>query len=119
MRYAPDPDQIRFADRADAGRVLADRLGPYAGRDAVVLGLPRGGVPVAAAIARALGAPLDVLLVRKLGVPIQPELAMGAIAEDGVVLLNDDVVASLGVRPAEIEAVTARERAVSLESPRW
>src|SRR6185295_14955393 len=83
----------------------------YAGRDdVVVLGLPRGGVPVAAEVARELGAPLDVLLVRKLGVPAQPELAMGAIAEDGPPVVNDDVVQGFGLRPADLERVGARER---------
>ncbi|MFJ4218105.1 phosphoribosyltransferase, partial [Streptomyces hydrogenans] len=70
-----------FADRADAGRQLAARLGHLQGRDVIVLGLPRGGVPVAAEVAEALGAPLDICLVRKLGVPGRPELAMGAIGE--------------------------------------
>ena len=72
-----------FADRADAGRQLAERLGHLRGQDAVVLGLPRGGVPVAFQVAVALQAPLDVIVVRKLGLPYQPELAMGAIGEDG------------------------------------
>ena len=102
---------MRFADRIDAGRALAARLGPYAGReDVVVLGLPRGGVPVAAEVARELGAPLDVLLVRKLGVPVHPELAMGAIAEDGPPVVNDDVVEGYGLRPADLERVGAQER---------
>ncbi len=81
-----------FQDRRDAGRQLGRRMAPLAGRDVVVLGLPRGGVPVAAEVARALGAPLDVVLVRKLGLPRRPELAMGAVGEDGVVVLNDDVL---------------------------
>lgn len=102
---------MRFADRIDAGRALAARLGAYAGReDVIVLGLPRGGVPVAAEVARELGAPLDVLLVRKLGVPAQPELAMGAIAEDGPPVVNDDVVEGYGLRPADLERVGAQER---------
>ena len=102
---------MRFADRVDAGRALADRLTAYANRsDVVVLGLPRGGVPVAAAVARALGAPLDVLLVRKLGAPEQPELAMGAIAEDGVALINEDVLRGLGLTRDDIDRATARER---------
>lgn len=103
-------DQARFADRHDAGRRLATSLRGYAGRDdVVVLGLPRGGVPVAYEVARALRAPLDVFLVRKLGVPGHEELAMGAIASGGVMVLNDDVVAATGIGPEEIEAVAARE----------
>ena len=77
-----------FADRADAGRRLAAKLGHLRGEPVVVLGLPRGGVPVAFEVARALGAPLDVIVVRKLGVPFQPELGMGAIGEDGVRVIN-------------------------------
>jgi putative phosphoribosyl transferase len=99
-----------FADRAEGGRLLAEHLAAYAGRDdVVVLGLPRGGVPVAFEVARALDAPLDVFVVRKLGVPWRPELAMGAIASGGVRVLNEDVVAATGVTPDDIEAVTARE----------
>src|ERR671918_1542077 len=102
----------RFADRADAGRRLAERLQAYAGRDDVtVLGLPRGGVPVAAEVAKALGAPLDVFLVRKLGVPGHEELAFGAIASGGARVLNRDVVASLGIDSETIDAVAAREQA--------
>ena len=101
-----------FRDRADAGRQLAGRLGVYAGRDDVrVLGLPRGGVPVAAEVARSLGAPLDVFLVRKLGVPGHEELAMGAIASGGVRVLNDDVVRALHIPASEIERATARAAA--------
>jgi predicted phosphoribosyltransferase len=103
-------DQPRFADRQDAGRRLAALLGQYGGRDdIVVLGLPRGGVPVAYEVARALEAPLDVFLVRKLGVPGHEELAMGAIASGGVMVLNDDVVIATGVGREEIVAVAARE----------
>jgi predicted phosphoribosyltransferase len=103
-------EQTRFADRHDAGRRLAQRLTHYAGRgDVVVLALPRGGVPVAFEVARALEAPLDVFVVRKLGVPGHEELAMGAIASGGVMVLNTDVVASTGVTVAEIEDVFARE----------
>jgi putative phosphoribosyl transferase len=99
----------RFADRAEAGRALAERLADRAGcDDVIVLGLPRGGIPVAAEIARALAAPLDVLLVRKLGLPQHPELAMGAIAEDDVVLFNEDV--RRYAAPAEVDRVLARER---------
>ena len=82
---------MRFADRLDAGTRLARRLGHLAGQDVVVLGLPRGGVPVAAPVAASLGAPLDVLVVRKLGVPFQPELALGAIGEGGALVLDERV----------------------------
>ncbi|MHB8691869.1 MAG: phosphoribosyltransferase [Solirubrobacteraceae bacterium] len=100
----------RFADRASAGRELADRLSRYSGRDdLIVLGLPRGGVPVAAEVARRLHAPLDVFLVRKLGVPGHEELAFGAIASGGVRVLNADVIASAGVSPEQIAAVAERE----------
>jgi len=101
-----------FRDRADAGRALAGRLGSYVGRDDVfVLGLPRGGVPVAAEVAVALDAPLDVVLVRKLGVPGHPELAMGALGPGGVRVLNTPVVRSLGITTAVLDEVTAREQA--------
>ena len=102
---------MRFAGRPEAGRALAARLTAYANRDdVVVFGLARGGVPVAAEVARALGAPLDVLLVRKLGAPDQPELAIGAIAEDGVALINEDVMRGLGLGPDAIDRATVQER---------
>jgi predicted phosphoribosyltransferase len=102
---------LRFRDRRDAGRRLAGWLDRYRGRDdLVVLGLPRGGMPVAAEVAAALDAPLDVFLVRKLGVPGHEELAMGAIASGGVRVLNDDVIRSVGIREDDLEAVAARER---------
>jgi len=100
-----------FRDRVDAGRRLAARLAPLRGVDVVVLGLPRGGVPVAAEVARALDAPLDVILVRKLGVPVQPELAMGAIGEGGVRIANDDVVQAARITPDQWREVETRERA--------
>jgi len=100
----------RFADRADAGRRLAEALGRYRERDLLVLGLPRGGVPVAFEVAAALHAPLDVLVVRKLGVPYQPELAFGAIGEGGVEVLNDVVVRRLGLRAEAIAAVEDAQR---------
>ncbi len=101
----------RFRDRADAGRQLAERLISYANDpNVLVLALPRGGVAVAFAVAQALGAPLDVFLVRKLGVPGQPELAMGAIATGGVLVLNQDVVQALRIPPRAIEAVVEREQ---------
>ena len=101
---------MRFRDRSDAGRQLASRLLPLRGTDVVVLGLPRGGVAVAAEVAWALDAPLDVILVRKLGVPSQPELGMGAIGEEGARVINADVVRYAGVSEAEITAVERRER---------
>jgi putative phosphoribosyl transferase len=101
----------RFLDRRDAGRQLATRLAEYAHRpDVIVLALPRGGVPVAYEVARALGAPLDVLLVRKLGVPGHEELAMGAVASGGVRVLDTDVLRAAGVTPEELESVTATEQ---------
>jgi len=100
-----------FADRRDAGRALGRLLRDCALEDPLVLGLPRGGVPVAAEVAEALAAPLDVFLVRKLGVPAQPELAMGAIATGGVRVLNEDVLAGAGVSADELAAVTRREEA--------
>lgn len=100
-----------FLDRTDAGRQLAARLEPLRGEPAVVLGLPRGGIPVAYEVAHALGAPLDVIVVRKLGVPFQPELGMGAIGENGVRIVNDEVARLAGVSAAEIATVEARERA--------
>jgi putative phosphoribosyl transferase len=102
--------QARYADRVEAGRELAAGLREYTGRDdVVVLALPRGGIPVAFEVARELGAPLDVILVRKLGLPEQPELAMGAIASGGVRILNEDVVRATAVSRETIEEVAARE----------
>jgi putative phosphoribosyl transferase len=101
---------MRFADRADAGRRLAQQLTHLRGHDVVVVGLPRGGVPVAAEVARALGAALDVIVVRKLGVPTQPELGMGAIGEDGVRVLNPEVLRVAGVDPDDVARVEAAER---------
>src|SRR6516164_1299347 len=102
---------MRFRDRSDAGRQLASRLLPLRGKDVVVLGLPRGGVAVAAEVARALDAPLDVILVRKLGVPAQPELGMGAIGEGDARVINTEVVRYSGASEADINAVERRERA--------
>jgi len=100
----------RFINRIEAGQLLAERLQNYAGRlGVVVLGLPRGGVPVAGEIARSLGAPLDVIVVRKLGVPCQEELAMGAIAPGGVCVLNDGLIESLGIEGDSIGAVRLKE----------
>jgi putative phosphoribosyl transferase len=104
-----------FRDRADAGRRLAERLGHYAGDpEVLVLGLPRGGVPVAAEVAAALGAPLDVYVVRKLGVPGHRELAMGAIASGGVRVVNERVVSATSLSEEVIEEV-AREEERELE----
>ncbi len=101
-----------FRDRSDAGRELAERLkGRIDGKDLVVLGLPRGGVPVAFEVARVLDAPLDVIVVRKLGVPYQPELGMGAIGEDGVRVLNQEVLAMARVSEDEVAVVERSERA--------
>jgi predicted phosphoribosyltransferase len=100
--------QMRFRDRAHSGRVLAERLRSYSGREnLLVLGLPRGGVPVAFEVARALGAPLDVFVVRKLGVPGHEELAMGAIASGGVRVLNDEVVEALAIDEETIARAAA------------
>ena len=99
-----------FADRADAGRSLARELAFLRGSDVVVLGLPRGGVPVAVKVAGELDVPLDVIVVRKLGVPFQPELAMGAIGEGGIRIINFEVVHGSLIGPDEIAAVEQRER---------
>ncbi len=102
---------MRFRNRTAAGRILAAKLTGYANRpDVVVLALPRGGVPVAFEVAQALNAPLDVFLVRKLGVPGHEELAMGAIATGGVRVLNDDVVRGLRISDAVVDAVTAAQQ---------
>jgi putative phosphoribosyl transferase len=101
---------MEFRDRSEAGKALATRLGHLRGRDVVVLGLPRGGVPVAAEVAGALGAPLDIIVVRKLGVPAQPELAMGAIGEGGVLVRNQEVVEVADISDAQLESAEARER---------
>lgn len=100
----------RYADRRQAGRVLASALAEYAGKQGVVvLALPRGGVPVAYEVARRLGAPLDVLVVRKLGVPGYDELAMGALASGGAVVLNEDTTQYLRIPQSHIDAVIERE----------
>jgi putative phosphoribosyl transferase len=106
--------KLTFADRAEAGSLLADRLAELNLADPVVLALPRGGVPVGAQIARRLEAPLDVALVRKIGAPGEPELAVGAVAEGGspVIVLNDRLVRTLGLDADYIAAEAARELAV-------
>ena len=100
-----------FKDRRDAGRQLAGRLTRYAALQPVVVGLPRGGVPVAAEVAERLGAALDIIVVRKIGCPWQPELGIGAIAEGGVRVLNDNLIKEVGMRPEDVDAVIDRERA--------
>ncbi len=104
---------MAFRDRSDAGRRLAMALASYKGRSAVVLALPRGGVPVAAEVAEALDAPLDLVLVRKIGVPTQPELAMGAVVDGAapIVVRNQEVIELSGTTADEFDAVRARELA--------
>jgi putative phosphoribosyl transferase len=102
--------QMQFADRTEAGRQLAERLVYLRGQPVVALGLPRGGVPVAAEVARAIAAPLDVIVVRKLGVPFQPELAMGAVGEEGARVVDAEVVRLARVSAEELSAIEARER---------
>jgi predicted phosphoribosyltransferase len=111
----PNVSSQPFRDRVEAGALLADSLAGYRDRDdVVVLALPRGGVPVAAEIARALHVPFDVFVVRKLGVPGHEELAMGAIASGGVRLVNDEVVEPLGI-PASVLDSVARDEQIELE----
>jgi putative phosphoribosyl transferase len=102
---------MKFVDRHDAGRRLADRLISRRDEAPIILALPRGGVPVGAAVARALGAPLDVILVRKLGVPSRPELAMGAIGEGGVRVIDANMVERARVSDRDLRRVETRERA--------
>lgn len=101
---------MRFRDRSDGGRLLAERLRHHAAYAPVVLGLPRGGLPVAEEVARALGAPLDVLVVRKIGVPWMPELAVGAVAEGGATFLDRDLAMGVGLHAAELEALKEEKR---------
>jgi predicted phosphoribosyltransferase len=104
-------DMALFRDRADAGKALARQLSEYKGReDVLVLGLPRGGVPVAYEVARKLNAPLDIFLVRKLGLPGQEELAMGAIASGGIRVLNEEVLSALNIPGQIVDAVADREQ---------
>src|ERR1700757_1555860 len=101
----------KFRDRAHAGRLLAKKLSKYTHhKDVLILGLPRGGVPVGFEVANALTAPLDIFLVRKLGVPGEEEFAMGAIATGGVRVLNEEVIGHMGISAQVIEAVSAREQ---------
>ncbi|MFF7633661.1 phosphoribosyltransferase [Kitasatospora sp. NPDC008050] len=112
-----------FRDRAEAGRLLAERVRAWGADDPIVVGLPRGGVPVAYQVATALGAPLDILVVRKIGAPGQPELALGAVGEGGIRLFNHDIIAALGIGPARLEhlaeatAAEVAERTESLRGP--
>lgn len=99
-----------FADRRDAGRRLADRLARYSQDTPVIVGLPRGGVVVAAEVAERLGAPLDMIVVRKIGCPWQPELGLGAIAEGDIVVRNDALIREAQVTPEALDEVTAREQ---------
>src|SRR5919108_558244 len=116
----PGGVKLPFADREEAGRLLAGRLQPFAGRvrDVVVLGLPRGGVPVAFEVAHALRLPLDVYLVRKLGAPGFEELAMGAIATGGIRVLNRRVIDELHITSGQVESVVERATARSAWPPR-
>lgn len=110
MADVNDNEQL-FSDRPEAGRRLARALGRYRGQAVLVLGIPRGGVPVAAAVAERLGAELDIVVARKLGAPGWPELAIGAVTANGGRFLNDDVIQEFRVRPDYLEAVTAAEMA--------
>ncbi|MFI0486079.1 phosphoribosyltransferase [Actinomadura sp. 9N215] len=103
--------RLPYADRTEAGRVLAERLVPLGLDGAAVLALPRGGVPVGYEIARRLGSPLDVLVTRKIGYPPQPELGVGAIAEGGSPVFDGDLLERLGLRPEDLAATVAAERA--------
>ena len=105
-----DAGEVRFANRREAGRLLADCLAQYAKReDVIVLGLPRGGVPVAYEIASALQAPLDVFICRKLGLPGQEEMAIGAIASGGIRVLHEEMATALGVSAQDLEVTVAKE----------
>jgi len=104
-----------FRDREDAGRRLAERLAKYRDEDPVVLALPRGGVPVGYEVARALKAPLDVFIARKLGAPNQPELGIGAVAQDGTLVLNERIVEEIGVSKEYVQRIAAEE----MEEARW
>lgn len=110
---------MMFRDRAEAGRELARHLRHYAGRaDVIALALPRGGVPVAYALAQELGVSMDIFLVRKLGVPWQPELAMGAVSSGGVLVVNESVVRACGITQEQIEHAAATQKAILEENER-
>jgi len=104
-----------FRDREEAGRRLGKALAAHAGPAALVLGIPRGGVPVAAEIARHIGAELDVLVVRKIGAPDQPELAIGAVSSTGLRVLNDEIIAEVGAKPAYVASEAERQEAIARE----
>ncbi len=114
-----EPRHPLFRDRIDAGRVLAERLSQYRGKSPVVLGIPRGGVVVAAEIARQLEGSLDVVVARKLGAPGSPELAVGAVTADGGRFLNDDIIRMLGVSQEYLESVTALQMAEARRREEW
>ncbi len=100
--------QMLFTDRLKAGRLLGERLARYRGGDGLVLGVPRGGVPVGYAIARALGGPLDVIVPRKLPIPWNPEAGFGVVMPDGTRVLNEEMVEPLGLSPEQVDAIAAR-----------
>ncbi|HET9752891.1 MAG TPA: phosphoribosyltransferase, partial [Myxococcales bacterium] len=102
---------MRFRDRVEAGRQLGELLEPFRDQNPLVLALPRGGVPVGYEVARTLGTAVDVLVVRKLGAPVQPELGLGAIAEGGAVWVDSWLLRELGVSPGELEQIAQREAA--------
>jgi putative phosphoribosyl transferase len=112
MRAPKTRNGLMFANRIDAGRRLAERLDAFGVLSPIVVGMARGGVPVAAVIADRLGAALDVVVVRKIGVPWQPELGAGAISEDGVRVYNERLIREVGLRAADLEPVIERERRV-------
>ncbi|MDQ4045262.1 MAG: phosphoribosyltransferase, partial [Chloroflexota bacterium] len=113
MRRFLRPRQSLFRDRIDAGEQLAEQLTIWAGKDTLVLGLPRGGVPVAAEVAHRLGAELDILVARKVGAPRQPELAMGAVTAEGGVFLDMQIVRLMRVLPDTLERLIEQEREVA------
>lgn len=108
-----------FRDRIEAGRFLAERLAAYRGKDALVLGIPRGGVPVAREVARGVGGVLDIVVARKLGAPGAPELALGAVTADGGRFLNEEIIAIAGASPQYVEAVTAVQMAEARRREQW
>jgi predicted phosphoribosyltransferase len=109
QRFDVGQGAMPYRDRWEAGGRLASALAAYQGRHPVVLGIPRGGVPVAAEVARRLGGDLDIVVARKLGAPMHPELAIGAVTADGGRFLNDEIVGALGVDPAYVEQVTREQ----------
>ena len=108
-RWTTPDEPLPFRDRSEAGRRLGDRLSRFKGEHPLVLGIPRGGLPVAAEVARALGAELDVIVARKLGAPMQPELAIGAVTADGGMYVDDRLIRDIGVTRAYLERVRADE----------